>query len=58
MTKNITVKDGQHVSIEDFKDLVDIDRIVFYRLNPKKDGTIHIKFYDKKKKLVRPYERK
>jgi hypothetical protein len=58
MTKIITVGKDGFVYIEDFRDIVNIDIIAFYRLKTKKDGSVVLKFYDKKKKLVRPYERK
>lgn len=58
MTKIITIDKEGFVYIEEFRNIVDIDKVVFYSLKGKKDGTIHLKFYDKKKKLVRPYERK
>jgi hypothetical protein len=56
---NISTKtDGVDVyfNIEDFKDVINIKKVAFYSLAPNpKEGVFTIKFYDKKKKLVKPY---
>lgn len=47
------------LKIEDFKDMVDISKVVFYELKPlsviKGDNTtgLSLKFYDKNKKLIK-----
>ena len=60
MAKIITVHDYRKgfVHIEEFRDIVDIDKVVFNSIRAKKDGTVLLKFYDKKKKVVKPYESK
>ena len=55
--KNINVNKDGLVYLSDFKDWIDIDRVEYYKFKFKKDKTIEVKFYDKKKKLIRPYER-
>lgn len=46
--------DGTHyyLSIEEFKDFVDLGRIVYYSVSMKKDKIV-VKFYDKNKKIIR-----
>lgn len=46
--------DGSHyyLSIEDFKDFVDLGRIVYYSVSVKKDKIV-VKFYDKNKKIIK-----
>ena len=58
MSKTITVKDGGYLLVEDFKDFIDVDKIAYYALKHNKDGTLTIKFYDKKKKLIKVNEQK
>lgn len=57
MANLITVEEGGFVNLSDFKDVVDISKVVYYDIKLKKDDTLLIKFYDKRKKLVRPYVR-
>lgn len=54
MSNIITVREGGFVYLSDFKDLLDVGKVVSYNIKPHKDGTISIKFYDKKGKLVKP----
>jgi hypothetical protein len=57
MSKTIRVdKDGM-VLLKDFEDFLDIDKVKFYSLKVNKDKTLTLKFFDSKKKTVRPYER-
>lgn len=55
MHKKIVVSMGGFIRIEDFSDLVDTNRVVYYKLKVDKDKTLTIKFYDCQKKLVKPY---
>lgn len=57
-TTIVKVSDGGAVNLQDFKDFVDVGRVVYYSLKHKKDGKLIVKFYDKKRRLVRPYEQK
>lgn len=61
MTKRTTIikvdSDGA-VNLEEFKDWLDINRVVYYNLKHKKDGKLIIKFYDKKRKLIKLYGQK
>lgn len=41
-----------------FRDLVNTAKVEFYTLKINKDKTLTIKFYDKGKKLIKPYEQK
>jgi hypothetical protein len=55
MAKSIKVdKDGM-VMLSAFYDWLDISKVKFYNVKFNKDGTITIKFYNSKKKLVKPY---
>jgi hypothetical protein len=59
MAKTITVREGGFLLIEDFKDLVDVDKVVYYLVKyNKKDDSLLVRFYDAKRKLVRPYVKK
>jgi hypothetical protein len=58
MTKIVTVRDDGYLLMEDFKDLLDIEKVVYYNIRHKKDGTIVLKFYDKKKKFINVNEQK
>lgn len=54
MAKTITVQAGGFVNIEDFKEFIDINKIAYYEFKLGTNKTITLKFYDKKKKLIRP----
>jgi len=53
--KRIVVSMGGFIRIEDFSDLVDTNRVVYYKIKVNKDKTLTVRFYDDKKKLVKPY---
>lgn len=53
----ITVSKEGFVNLSDFDKYLDISKVVFYSLK-EKNGCIHLKFYDKNKKVVKPYESK
>lgn len=47
-------KDG-YVTLSDFSPYMDVSKVTYYLVKIKKNGTIKLKFYDKNKKLVKPY---
>ena len=51
----LTVPSTGFVPIEEFKDLLDISKVVYYSIEDS-DGTLTLKFYDKNEKLVKPYK--
>ena len=55
MAYTITLKENGFVNIEDFRGFLDVDKVKFYKLKHNEDGTIIIRFYDKKRRLVKPY---
>lgn len=54
----IKVKENGFVNLDEFKDLIDISKVVYYKLVAKKDKSLSLKFYDKDKKLVKPKSKK
>lgn len=52
--KSIVVPKDGYLSLEEFKDLIDIVKVKHYSIKVNKDKMLTIKFYDKKKKLIRP----
>lgn len=58
MAKTIKVDEFGYIELSSLKEYVDINKVEFYKMKVKKDKSIHIKFYDGKKKLVKPYGRK
>jgi hypothetical protein len=62
VAKKIYAKSGRdgiiYILLKDFKDLIDVNKITHYRIKSKKGGPLTIRFYDKNKKLVKPYESK
>lgn len=56
MNKIIKVDRDGGVALNYFVDLLDVDRVKFYNVKLNKDKTLTVKFYDKNKKLVKPYE--
>jgi hypothetical protein len=57
MAKTVFCKDG-FLNLDDLKDIVDVNRVVYYTVKHRKDSTLVLKLYDKKKKLVKPYRNK
>ena len=55
---NIKVHKGGFVHIDDFRDILDINKISYYTLRVNKDKTLSLKFYDKREKLIKPYGQK
>lgn len=59
MSKIITVQEGGFIYVNDFKDLLNIDRVEYYSLkHDKKEGILKVTFYDKRKKPIKPYGQK
>ena len=54
MGKTIKLDSKGRFSLKDIEDLIDTTKIEFYAVKLKKDKTIVLKFYDKKRKLVKP----
>ena len=50
----ITVNKNGFVVLDDFKRVLDIEKVVYYEVIPKEDGSAVMFFYDKNKKLVKP----
>jgi hypothetical protein len=58
MAANIIASKDGFVYLKDFDKVLDTSKAVYYSLkHNKKDGTIKLKFYDSKKKVIKPYER-
>jgi hypothetical protein len=47
-------KDGT-VSLNKFKDILNIAKVVYYKVKENKDKTLILSFYDKNKKKIKPY---
>ena len=54
MTKKVKVHKGGFVYLKDFEGLIDTDKVHSYTIKVNKDKTLTIKFYDDKKKVVKP----
>lgn len=50
-------KDG-FVKLDQFRELLNVDKVVYYKITQLElpEGSFTIRFYDKKKRIVRPYE--
>jgi hypothetical protein len=55
MSKIINITDEGFVSLEAFKDFLDISKVSYYDLKVT-DGILVLKFYDKNRRLIRPYK--
>jgi hypothetical protein len=56
MAVNIVVRKDGCVALKHFKKVLDISKAAYYSLEyNEKDGTIELKFYDSKKKVIKPY---
>ncbi len=42
-----------YLDLEDFKDIVDISKVVYYKIKFKKDKSVILSFYDKNKKKIK-----
>lgn len=56
MPKIIKTDKKGRFNLEDFRDVIDVDNIEYCSYTPNKNGTLIIKFYDKNKKIVKPYK--
>ena len=54
----VTVDKDGTIPLEAFAELVDISKVAFYKFKVLKDKTISLKFYYKKKKLIKTRESK
>lgn len=55
MSKILSVNKDGTVYLKNFEKYLDINEVKFYNLKYNKDNSITLKFYDGKKKLVKPY---
>lgn len=55
MIKTIRAYEG-FIYLNDFKEFIETEKAVYYSLKVKKDGSVLVKLYDKKKKLIKPYD--
>ena len=54
MAKTIGINAFGFIDLYEFEDFVDIDMVHYYKFKVNKDKTLTLKFYDKKKKLIKP----
>lgn len=50
----IDEKGDAFITLDNFKDLFDIDKIVYYEVSSLEEGKLAIKFFDKGKKQIFP----
>ena len=43
-----------YIDLKDFSDIINTDKVEYYAIIPKNKDSFQVKFYDKKKKLVKP----
>jgi hypothetical protein len=55
MSKTIKIGMDGFVLIEEFSGWIDVSKVKFYSLTFNEDKSIVVKFYNKNKKLVKPY---
>lgn len=53
MPKTVKVDYLGRLHLIDFKDFLDISKVVYYSFKQRKDRTLILKFYDKKKKVIK-----
>jgi predicted RNA-binding protein with RPS1 domain len=51
--KIVHLDEHGRLNLDDIRDLVDLKDAVYYRVKANKDKTITIKFYNKKRKLIK-----
>lgn len=51
----VTVPKSGILDIKLFDKMLDISQIVYYSFKENRDGTLHLKFYDNKRKVIKPY---
>lgn len=58
MSKTIKVDKDGILDLYCFSDFIDITKVKFYTFKTNKDLSLIVKFYDKNRKLIKPYEQK
>ncbi len=53
--KTVHVDEQGGIPLESFSFFIDTTKVYKYQFKKNKDGTLTLKFYDKKGKLVKPY---
>jgi hypothetical protein len=56
MSTIITVDKDGCVPLWYFADILNTDKVEYYKIKAEKNGTLIIKFYDKNKRLIKPYK--
>lgn len=51
----ITVPKSGIIDIKLFDKMLDISKVAWYSFKEQKDGSLHLKFYDSKRKVIKPY---
>lgn len=46
------------LKLDEFKNFLDVTKVVYYKLETLKDKTLSLKFYDKNKRLIKPKKKK
>lgn len=54
MSKTIKVEKGGYIYVDAFSDWFDVSLVKYYSLKKRKNGSLVLKFYDKKKKVLKP----
>ena len=54
----ITIQKDGMIPLSTFEKYLDISQIAWYTLKVNKDKTLTLKFYNKSKKLIKPYKEK
>ncbi len=47
-----------YLDLEDFEDFVDTEKVDSYSIKSRTDGSLVVKFYDKKNKVIKPNAKK
>lgn len=47
-----------YIDLKDLSDIINTDKVEYYEIVPKDKDSFQVKFYDKKKKLVKPNVKK
>lgn len=58
MGKNIKVTEDGFLLLQDFAEFLDLSKVAYYSMSRYEMGALKIKFYDKKKKLIKPKAQK
>lgn len=52
--KTIVLDSEGRIMLKQFEGLIDISSVAYYSIKKNKDKSLTLKFYDKKRKLVKP----